>query len=111
MNGVFILSELNKSIIRLTESISFLLVGFISTVYLLKPIYESLGINFMGNVWVNWFGFAYILFALYTLIMAFFIFKESDFFQRRLSSVRFWLFFVAASFVVFAPFITGENPF
>ncbi|MGM0867373.1 MAG: hypothetical protein ACQEWF_22140 [Bacillota bacterium] len=108
---MYILSELNKAIIRLTESISFLLVGFISTVYLLKPIYESFGIDFMGNVWVNWFGFAYILFVLYTLIMASFILKESDFFQQRLSSVTFWLFFVAASFVVFAPFIKGENPF
>lgn len=105
------MSELNKAIIRVTESITFLLVGFICTIYLLKPIYESFGIDFMGNVWVNWFGFAYILYALYTLIMAFFILKQSDFFKQRLSSVTFWLFFVVANIVLFAPFIKGENPF
>nr|ACF35641.1 unknown [Lysinibacillus sphaericus] len=46
----------------------------------------------MGNVWVNWFGVSYILFVMYTLIAALFLFKKSILFKQRLTSVFFGLF-------------------
>jgi hypothetical protein len=105
------LKEFTKSAFRIIEIFLTLATGLLFTVYILKPIYESFGIKFMGNVWVNWFGISYILFVLYTLIVALFLFKDSILFKHRLTSVFFWLVFIGANYVVFIPFVKGENPF
>ncbi|MFJ7889255.1 hypothetical protein ACIQYL_14345 [Lysinibacillus xylanilyticus] len=105
------MNELKKVVFRTIEIISLLAIGLLFTVYVLKPIYEGFGINFMGNVWVNWFGVSYILFVLYTLIVALFLFKNSILFKQRLTSVFFWLIFIGVNYVVFIPFVKGENPF
>ena len=107
----FLLNELKKFLFRLTEIITILSIGLLFTVYILKPIYESFGIPVMGNVWVNWFGVSYILFVLYTVIVGLLIFKESILFKQRITSVLFWLIFIGSNYVVFIPFIKGENPF
>ncbi|WP_042220969.1 hypothetical protein [Oceanobacillus manasiensis] len=104
------MNEWSKAVARLMEILAILIVGLFFTVYILEPIYEHFGIKFMGNVWVNWFGVSYILFALYTLI-AIFLFKNSFICKHRLKSVLFWLTFIAANYVVFVPFVKGENPF
>lgn len=102
---------MKKVIIRLIEIISILLIGFLFTVSLLRPIYEKHGIPFTGNVWVNWLGLSYILFVLYTLIVGLCISKDSILFKKRRTSLFFWLTLIGSNYVVFIPFIKGENPF
>ncbi|MBN8191847.1 hypothetical protein JI667_06750 [Bacillus sp. NTK074B] len=105
------MSEFHKAIIRLFERVAFLIIGFLCLFHILKPVYERFGIEFMGNVWINWFGISYILYVFYTLIASFFIAKENTFFQQRVSSFVFWILFIVANYVVFVPFVKGENPF
>ncbi|WP_305193854.1 hypothetical protein [Lysinibacillus capsici] len=45
------------------------------------------------------------------LIVGIFIFQESNIFKQRRTSVLFWLIFIGSNYVVFIPFIKGENPF
>jgi|SRR5690625_911323 len=106
-----LLNELKKVMWRLIEAIAILAIGFSVTVFILKPIYENFGIQFMGNVWVNWFGMSYILFTLYTLVVGLFIMKESKLFKQRLTSTVLWILFVGSNYVVFIPFAKGEIPF
>ncbi len=105
------LNEFKKVVFRSSEIIVILCFGLLLTLFILKPIYESFGILFRGNVWVNWFGLSYILFTLYTVIVGLFILKESILFKRRLTSVLFWLLFIGSNYIVIIPFIKGENPF
>lgn len=109
--GLISLGELKKAGLRLIEISTFLSIGLLFTVYILRPIYENFGIQFTGNVWVNWFGVAYIFFVLYTLVFGLCISKESVLFKQRLISVVFWLIFIGSNYVVFIPFLKGENPF
>ena len=104
------MDELKNVVIRLIEIIAILSIGLLFTVYILKPIYENFGIQIIGNVWVIWFGVSYILFFFYTLIV-FCISNERFLIKKRLTSVFFWLTFFGANYVVFIPFIKGENPF
>ena len=105
------LGELKKYVLKLIEIITILSIGLLFTLYILRPIYENYGISYSGNTWVNWFGVAYIIFVLYTLIFGLFIFKGNNLFKQRLTSVIFWLIFIGSNYVVFIPFIKGENPF
>ncbi|MFJ8064625.1 hypothetical protein ACIQYS_08345 [Psychrobacillus sp. NPDC096426] len=100
-----------KVILRLIEIIVILSIGFLLTVNILRPIYKNFGIQFTGNIWVNWFGVSYILLVFYSLIVGLCISKESILFKQRLSSVLFWLIFIGSNYIVFIPFIKGENPF
>ncbi len=102
---------MKKIIFKLAEMLALLSIGLLFTIYILRPVYENYGIAFTGNVWVNWFGVAYIFFVLYTLIFGLFIFKGNNLFKQRLTSVIFWLHFIGSNYVVFIPFIKGENPF
>ncbi len=102
---------MKKVVLRLAEIIAHLSIGLLFTVYILRPIYGNYGILFTGNVWVNWFGVSYILFVLYTLIVGLYISKESIHYKKRLTSVYFWFTFIGSNYVVFIPFIKGENPF
>ncbi|MGE8205533.1 hypothetical protein ACQKP0_13315 [Heyndrickxia sp. NPDC080065] len=106
-----LLSELKKITMRLIEIVTILVIGLLFTINILKPTYEGFGIQFIGNVWINWFAVSYILFVIYTLILGLFIFKGSILFNFRLKSALFWLFFIVSNYVVFIPFIMGENPF
>lgn len=110
-NEVIYLDEWKKVVLSLLEIIVILSIGFLFTTYILRPIYENFGIQFTGDVWVNWFGLSYILFVLYSLIVGIFIFQESNIFKQRRTSVIFWLIFIGSIYVVFIPFIKGENPF
>ena len=105
------MGELKKIVHRLIEISAFLSIGLLFTLYILRPVYENYGISFTGDVWVNWFGVAYIFFVLYTLIFGLFIFKGNNLFKQRLTSVIFWLIFIGSNYVVFIPFIKGENLF
>ncbi|MGE7023447.1 hypothetical protein [Solibacillus cecembensis] len=102
---------MKKIIFKLAEMLALLSIGLLFTLYILRSVYENYGIAFTGNVWVNWFGVAYIFFVLYTLIFGLFIFKGNNLFKQRLTSVIFWLLFIGSNYVVFIPFIKGENPF
>jgi hypothetical protein len=105
------LNEIRNALFKLTELTTLLAAGLLVTVYILKPTYESSGIEFMGNVWVNWFGVTYLLFVFYTLIVGLFIVKGSMLYKQRISSVLFWTLFIGSNYVVFVPFLKGENPF
>ncbi|MFJ7667556.1 hypothetical protein ACIQXI_10620 [Lysinibacillus sp. NPDC097195] len=105
------MDEIKNFVLRLIEIIVFLSIGLLFTLNILKPIYEHFGISFYGNTWVNWFGVAYIFFVFYNLIFGLFIFKANNLFTQRMTSVIFWLIFIASIYVVFIPFIKGENPF
>jgi hypothetical protein len=109
--GVVPLDELKKAGLRLIEISTFLLIGLLFTVYILSHIYENFGIQFTGNVWVNWFGVSYIFFVLYSLVFDLCISKESILYKQRISWTLFWLVFIASNYVVFIPFIKRENPF
>lgn len=105
------MNELKLISIRLIEMIGTLMIGFLFTLNILKPIYEHFGIPFRGNVWVNWFGISYILFVLYTLLLSLLVFEESIYFKSRRTSIVFWLILIVAIYAVFIPFVKGENPF
>jgi hypothetical protein len=105
------LNEIRNALFKLTELTTLLAAGLLVTVYILKPTYESSGIEFMGNVWVNWFGVTYLIFVFYTLIFGLFIVKGSTLYKQRISSVFFWILFIGSNYVVFVPFLKGENPF
>ena len=105
------MNELKKIVVILIEMFAFLAIGCIFTGNILKHIYESYGIQFLGNVWVNWFGVSYILFVLYTLIVGLFIMKESNLYKQRRTSTFFWLLLIGSSYAVYIPFIKGVNPF
>ncbi|KQY84202.1 hypothetical protein ASD24_10525 [Paenibacillus sp. Root52] len=100
-----------KQMIIYMEFIGFLVIGFIVTENVMRNIYERFNIPFMGNVWVNWFGVSYFLFFLYTLICALCIKKNADFFRKRFKSLIFWAFLIGSLYVIFVPFVKGENPF
>jgi hypothetical protein len=89
----------------------FLVIGFILTTNVLSGIYENFGISFTGDVWVNWFGVSYLLYFLYTIIRGLLINKLNQFFKERITSISFWVLFIGSVYVVFIPFIKGENPF
>lgn len=89
----------------------FLVIGFFLTQYGLKRTYESFGISFTGDVWVNWFGVSYLLFFLYTITIGIFINKNNNSSKNLKSSFFFWLLFIGSIYVIFIPFIKGENPF
>lgn len=91
--------------------IVFLGIGFIVTDHLLKEIYESNGIRFTGNIWVNWFGVTYLLYFLYTIILGLFSQKYKHGNKKLIPSNIFWILFLVAVYVVCIPFIKGENPF
>ena len=89
----------------------FLIIGFSLTVTVLRAVYENLGIKFIGNVWVNWFGVSYLLYFLYTLFSSFFAYENVNLFKERKTSIIFWILLIIALYVVFIPFVKGENPF
>ena len=109
--GLISLDGWKKVVLRSIEIFIILSIGLLFTVYILKPIYENFGIQFTGNVWVNWFGVSYIFFVLYSLIIGLCISKGSILFKKRLTSVLFWLIFMGSNYVVLIPFLIGENPF
>jgi len=76
----------------------YLIIGFLLTVTLLRAVYENFGIKFIGNVWVNWFGVSYLLYFL-------------NLFKERKTSIIFWILLMISLYVVFIPFVKGENPF
>lgn len=102
---------LKKEVLRILELTTFLVVGLLVTIYVLSDIYESVGIEFIGNVWVNWFGVSYFLFVIYTIITGLLLKKYTDYFIQRLKSRIFWLLFIGSMYIIFVPFVKGENPF
>lgn len=98
-------------LITIIEIILFLVVGFLLTDNVLKNVYESAGISFTGNVWVVWFGLSFMLFGLYTIVLAFFISKENQLLKERLTSKTFWIIVIASIVGVFVPFFIGKIPF
>lgn len=98
-------------LITIIEIILFLIVGFLVTDNVLRNVYESAGISFIGNVWVVWFGLSFILFGLYSIALFFFVSKENQLLKERLSSITFWLIVIASIVGVFVPFFKGEMPF
>lgn len=89
----------------------FLIIGFSLTVTVLRAVYESFGIKFIGNVWVNWFGVSYLLYFLYTLLSSVFVYENVNLFKERKTSIIFWILLMISLYVVFIPFVKGENPF
>ncbi|CAG9621533.1 hypothetical protein [Sutcliffiella rhizosphaerae] len=105
------MTEWKKVVIRLMEIMIIFAGGLLLTIYILKPIYTAFGILLIGNIWVNWFGVSYFLFTVYTIMVGLFLWKENILFQKRISSKLFWVMFLIANYVIFIPFIKGENPF
>jgi magnesium-transporting ATPase (P-type) len=108
---VLFLQVFIKDVGRSIELFFFLALGFYLTVNMAGNFYGRYGIEFMGNIWVNWFGISYFLFVVYIAIMGFLIFKEVKFYNRFLKSKIFWLLFVGSIYIIVVPFLKGENPF
>ncbi|MGB2992605.1 MAG: hypothetical protein WBB47_08235 [Paenisporosarcina sp.] len=88
----------------------YLIIGFLLTVTVLRAVYENFGIKFIGNVWVNWFGVSYLLYFLYTLLSS--VLNTNVYlFKERKTSIIFWILLMISLYVVFIPFVNGENPF
>jgi hypothetical protein len=100
-----------KDVGRSIELIFFLVLGFYLTETIAGNFYAKYGIEFMGNIWVNWFGISYFFFVVYTVIMGSFIFKGVKFYNGFLKSKIFWLLFVGSIYIIFVPFFKGGNPF
>ena len=77
----------------------------------IKNVYEGVGISFIGNVWVVWFGISFFLFGLYTIVLSFLVSKGSQLLKECLSSKTFWIIFIASIVGVFVPFLIGKVPF
>lgn len=105
------LSFLTRDLVTSVTVLVYLSIGFIVTNYFLRVIYESSGIGFLGNVWVNWFGVSFLIYFMYTMICGLLIKNENTTFKERMKSPSFWFLFVVSLYIVFIPFITGENPF
>lgn len=102
---------LRKDIILSIKILLFLMAGLVLTTSMLAALYESNGIAFRGNVWVNWFGVSYLLYFIVTMVNGLFNHDNNVAFKSRISSVVFWLLFIGSIYVVFIPFLKGENPF
>ena len=89
----------------------YLIIGFLLTVTVLRTVYENFGIKFIGNVWVNWFGVSYLIYFLYTLLSSVFVYENVNLFKERKTSIIFWILLMISLYVVFIPFVKGENPF
>ncbi|WP_096200313.1 hypothetical protein [Bacillus sp. FJAT-45350] len=100
-----------RDVINILELILFWIIGFYLTVNFASKVYESYGISFMGNVWVNWFGISYVLLAVYSIIAYIFTRNRSNFYRGRMKSIYFWIIFIVSLYIVIIPFIKGENPF
>ena len=98
---------LKEVILSMLKICVYLAAGLAVTLYVLKPLYEMKGIAFTGDVWVIWFGLAYILFAAVTFIDDWFRKTKRD----KLQSFWFWIAFIAAWFIILIPFQKGEIPF
>jgi hypothetical protein len=105
------LSDLKYFFVTGIKVLFFLTWGFIITVYVLSRIYETFGIPFLGNVWVNWFGVSYLLYFLYVFIYGILTKKTNSLLKERLTSFIFWIVLIASIYVVFIPFFIGKNPF
>lgn len=105
------MNEWLKVFIRLIECMIILVIGLWVTNSILKPIYEQYGISLLGNVWVNWFGVSYLIFVWYSLLLGLSLTKENNFYKQRITSTFFWVLCMGAIYVVFVPFVKGENPF
>lgn len=93
------------------KGLFFLIIGFVLTETVLRSVYESFGISYLGNVWINWFAVSYLLYFLYTIINCLFENKNIELFKDRKTSIVFWVLLLISVYVVFIPFIKGENPF
>lgn len=105
------MSVWKKQVLIYFEIIGYFVIGFILTENVLRYIYEYFNIPFMGNVWVNWFGVSYLLFFICTITCSQFVIKNNGIFRKRIKSITFWIFLVGSVYVVFIPFVKGENPF
>lgn len=105
------MSELKKVAFISSEVLFFLVIGLFLLLYIVKDFYAIYEIELLGNIWINWFGISYILFALNTLIIGLFLFKDKFYFRRRLTSLSFWILFIGANAIFISPFIIGHNPF
>lgn len=89
----------------------FLIIGFSLTFTVLRAVYENFDIKFIGNLWVNWFGVSYLLYFLYTLLSSVFVNANVNLFKERKTSIIFWILLMISLYIVFIPFVKGENPF
>ncbi|TSB47922.1 hypothetical protein [Alkalicoccobacillus porphyridii] len=105
------MSQRRQDTLRIIEFWLFLIGGFTLTYHLVGPFYNMFDIPFLGNVWVNWLGLSYTLFAIYTLGFGLILFRQSDFYRQRLSSGLFWLLSAGSVYIFVVPFVVGENPF
>ncbi|MET3507860.1 hypothetical protein [Halalkalibacter oceani] len=100
-----------KDVAIMLEVLLFIIIGFFLTLDVYKKILESFGILFMGNTWINWFGLSYFLFVLYSIAAFFITQKKNSYFEGRMKSFLFWLLFTCSIYIVFIPFLKGQNPF
>jgi hypothetical protein len=90
------------------EILVFLIIGFFLSEKVLSKIYESVGIVYLGNVGVVWFGVSFLLFCLSTLLRNFLFSKKSPLLNERNTSLAFWLVFIWSVYSVVSPFLRGE---
>lgn len=105
------IEEIKKILLRFLEMILCITAGYLLYTFILKRIYINFGIEMTGNIWINWVGASFIFFSIYTFILSFFPLQTTINFKNRLQSAFFWLFFVAAIYIILAPFFLGHNPF
>ncbi len=65
--------------VTFVEITDFLSLRFFLAENLLRNVYESAGIAYVGNVGVVWFGLSFFLFCLYSLFRFFILSKKNAF--------------------------------
>jgi hypothetical protein len=93
------------------EILLFLVTGFIVTANVLKYVYESAGIAFLGNVWITWFALSFFLYGIYLFVLSFVFAKDHPIREERMSPTTFWLLFIVSVLILLRPLAEGEMPF
>jgi hypothetical protein len=75
--GGGMMNDIRMYILTIIEITIFLFIGFFLSQYGISKIYEAMGILYLGNIGVIWFGLSFVLFSLYTLLRNFVLFQKS----------------------------------
>ncbi|WP_051534189.1 hypothetical protein [Desulfitibacter alkalitolerans] len=86
-----------------------LVIGLGLTQFILKPIYEVLGIAFYGNLWVLWFAMAYFIYTLINLFLSIRVGAVKSK-ETLLFSIN-WLLLILAFLIIIFPILKREIPY
>jgi dolichyl-phosphate-mannose--protein O-mannosyl transferase len=79
-------------------------LGMITTLFVIKNIYEMNGIPFIGNTAIIWFSVSFIIYGIETIIKSLFT-KKSEELRKRVKGFSFWAVFIFSLILLLIPII------